>query len=191
VDPARGICGAASDVRSNSSGLDRAVSGSPSIGEAGKQSETRTENQRSRAAVLEKIIAGLCAVIAVCDGVTLKAQTDDNYYLAFFENSPNDLFVLDVCPDGRFVFEQVNPMVTKSTGYTRDMLVGKTPEEALTPANSGMLTAKYRQCVETRQPVEYEVTGMAPIGEVVRRTVLVPLSTTRGSSAKFWALRLT
>jgi PAS domain-containing protein len=135
-------------VWSNSSGLDRAVSGPPSIGEAGKQSEISTGNKRSRAAALEKIIAGLCAVIAVCDGVTLKAQTDDNYYVAFFENSPNDLFVLDVCPDGRFVFEQINPMVTKSTGYTRDMLVGKTPEEALTPANSGMLTAKYRQCVQ-------------------------------------------
>ena len=111
--------------------------------------------------------------------MTPQAQADDNYYWAFFENSPNDLFVLDVHPDGRFVFEQVNPMVTKSTGYTRDMLVGKTPEEALTPANSGKLTAKYRQCVETCQPVEYEVTGMAPIGEVVRRTVLVPTFPTR------------
>lgn len=182
VDSAKAICGAASDVQSNSSRLDRALSGPPSIGEPGEQSETHTENQRSTAEVAapSKVIAGPRAVIAVCSGVTPKKQPDNNYYLAFFENSPNDLFVLDVCPDGRFVFEQVNPMVTKSTGYTRDMLVGKTPEEALTPANSGNLTAKYRQCVETCQPVEYEVTGTAPIGEVVRRTVLVPIIDNNG-----------
>ncbi|MBV8119668.1 MAG: hypothetical protein JO081_07000, partial [Alphaproteobacteria bacterium] len=41
-----------------------------------------------------------------------KLQAGDDYHSVFFENSPNDLFVLDVRPDGRFVFEHVNPMVT-------------------------------------------------------------------------------
>jgi len=143
------------------------------------QSELEAEIERLRAEIvrLERIVASLQAdaplfTFAVRNRET---QTGDAYYSAFFENSPHDLFVLDAREDGRFVFEQVNPMVTKSTGYTREMLVGKTPEEALTPANSGRLVARYRQCVERRQRIEYEVTGIAPIGEVVRRTVLVPI----------------
>lgn len=109
-----------------------------------------------------------------------RSEINGSDYAAFFENSPHDLFVLDVGPDGRFVFDHVNPMVTRSTGYTYEMLVGKTPEEALTPANSARLTAKYRECVETRQRVEYDVAGQAPIGEVVRHTVLVPITDQAG-----------
>lgn len=134
--------------------------------------EAENEKLRAEIARLQRIIAA--SGIRRAPG-SPGSESREAYYSAFFENSPNDLFVLDVRPDGRFVFEQVNPMVTKSTGYTRDMLIGKTPEEALTAANSSKLAAKYRECVESRRTVEYEVTGIAPIGEVVRRTVLVPI----------------
>jgi PAS domain S-box-containing protein len=166
--------------------LDRVVSNASSSETARTQTEAEAENERLRnkVAALETVVAGLRAGSPASAGTLRDVRSSDAYHSAFFENSPNDLFVLDVRPDGRFVFEQVNPMVTKSTGYTREMLVGKTPEEALTPANSGRLTAKYRQCVETRQLVEYEVSGLAPIGEVVRRTVLVPIVDSTGAVRK-------
>ncbi|MBV8739419.1 MAG: response regulator [Alphaproteobacteria bacterium] len=143
------------------------------------------ENARLRAEIerLEQLIAERGAR-TLSTNERGEAAGNEAYYAAFFENSPNDLFVLDVCEDGRFVFEQVNPMVTKSTGYTRDMLVGKTPQQALTPANSSRLAEKYRECVETRQRIEYEVAGVAPIGEVVRRTVLVPIIDAAGNVHK-------
>jgi PAS domain S-box-containing protein len=97
------------------------------------------------------------------------------YFADFFENSPHDLFVLDVRQDGRFVFEHINPALTKSTGYTYEMLVGKSPEEVLTPTNISVLAARYRACAETRQRVEYDVTAQTPIGEVIRHTILVPI----------------
>ena len=97
------------------------------------------------------------------------------YFADFFENSPHDLFVLDVRQDGRFVFEHINPALTKSTGYTYEMLVGKSPEEVLTPTNISVLAARYRACAETRQRVEYDVTAVTPIGEVIRHTILVPI----------------
>ena len=126
--------------------LDRVVSNAPSSETACAQTEADAENERlrSKVAALERVIAGLRADTPASSGTLRDVRSSDAYYSAFFENSPNDLFVLDVRPDGRFVFEQVNPMVTKSTGYTREMLLGKTPEEALTPANSGRLAAKYR-----------------------------------------------
>ena len=55
------------------------------------------------------------------------------YFADFFENSPHDLFVLDVRRDGRFVFEHINPALTKSTGYTYEMLVGSASNTTLPP----------------------------------------------------------
>jgi PAS domain S-box-containing protein len=106
------------------------------------------------------------------------------YFADFFENSPHDLFVLDVRRDGRFVFEHINPALTKSTGYTYEMLVGKSPEEVLTPANISALAARYRACAETRQRVEYDVTATTPIGEVIRHTILVPIVDRGGAVRK-------
>ena len=149
--------------------------------------ELAAENARLCAEIerLERLLATRSTeATSSAAGLGADIHSTDAYYAAFFENSPNDLFVLDVCEDGRFVFEQVNPMVTKSTGYTREMLVGKTPQQALTPANSSRLAEKYRECVETRQRIEYEVTGVAPIGEVVRRTVLVPIIDAAGKVRK-------
>jgi PAS domain S-box-containing protein len=97
------------------------------------------------------------------------------YFADFFENSAHDLFVLDVRQDGRFVFEHINPALTKSTGYTYEMLVGRSPEEVLTPSNISALAARYRACAETRQRVEYDVTAVTPLGEMIRHTILVPI----------------
>jgi PAS domain S-box-containing protein len=102
------------------------------------------------------------------------------YFADFFETSPHDLFVLDVRQDGRFVFEHINRALTKSTGYTYETLVGKSPEEVLTPANISALVARYRACAETRQRVEYDVVAMTPIGEAIRHTILVPIVDSRG-----------
>ena len=160
------------------------MSTSPSDPAAGGL-EMAAENARLRAEIerLQQLIAERSTRTFSTNKLG-EAAGHDAYYAVFFENSPNDLFVLDVCEDGRFVFEQVNPMVTKSTGYTRDMLLGKTPQQALTPANGSRLAEKYRECVETRRRIEYEVTGVAPIGEVVRRTVLVPIIDAAGKVRK-------
>jgi PAS domain S-box-containing protein len=119
-----------------------------------------------------------------CDADVFATLPVAAYFADFFENSPHDLFVLDVRQDGRFVFEHINPALTKSTGYTYEMLVGKSPEEVLTPANISALAARYRACAETRQRVEYDVTAQTPIGEVIRHTILVPIVDRSGVARK-------
>src|SRR5215472_18376908 len=97
--------------------------------------------------------AGIPAEPPSCDADVGRFETLPvaAYFADFFENSPHDLFVLDVRQDGRFVFEHINPALTKSTGYTYEMLVGKSPEEVLTPTNVSALAARYRACAETQQ----------------------------------------
>ena len=106
-------------------------------------------------------------------------------YSALFEHSPLDLAVIDVRPDGAFVYEEANPTLLRSLGFDRDAFVGRRPEEVF-PATAAEITARYRECVETRSLVSYEVSGRAPVGEVVRRTVLVPILGEEGQVRKIF-----
>jgi signal transduction histidine kinase len=54
-------------------------------------------------------------------------------------------------------------------------VVGRSLEEILPPDQAAFATMQYRRAIESRQPVEYEYTARFPIGEVSRRSFLVPL----------------
>ncbi|HEX2554707.1 MAG TPA: PAS domain-containing protein [Microvirga sp.] len=96
-------------------------------------------------------------------------------YSTLFEHSPLDLAVVDVRPDGGFVYEEANSTLLQSIGFAREAFIGHTPHELFPSEAAGYVVDRYRECVSTRAPVEYEVSGRAPVGEVVRRTMLVPL----------------
>ncbi|HEY2617856.1 MAG TPA: PAS domain-containing protein [Acetobacteraceae bacterium] len=96
-------------------------------------------------------------------------------YSAVFENSPVDLVFMSVQPDGRIVCEEANPAWEHHSGYPRAFVVGRSLEEVLPPEQAEFATMQYRRAIESRQPVEYEYTARFPIGEVARRSFLVPL----------------
>jgi PAS domain S-box-containing protein len=96
-------------------------------------------------------------------------------YSAIFENSPVDLVFMAVQPDGRIVCEDANPAWERHSGYARAAVVGRSLEEVLPPEQAEFATMQYRRAIESRQPVEYEYTARFPIGEVSRRSFLVPL----------------
>ena len=54
-------------------------------------------------------------------------------------------------------------------------MVGRSLEEILPPEQAEFANMQYRRAIETGQPVEYEYTAQFPIGEVSRRSFLVPL----------------
>jgi PAS domain S-box-containing protein len=96
-------------------------------------------------------------------------------YSAMFENSPVDLVFMAVLPDGRIMCEDANPAWERHSGYPRASVIGRTLEEILPREQAEYATMQYRQAIETKQPVEYEYTAEFPIGEVTRRSFLVPL----------------
>ena len=97
-------------------------------------------------------------------------------YSAIFENSPVDLVFMAVQPDGSIVCEEANPAWERHSGYRCDYVVGKSLEEILPREQAEFAYAQYRRAIETRLPVEYEYTAQFPIGEVSRRSFLVPLA---------------
>ncbi len=96
-------------------------------------------------------------------------------YSAVFENSPVDLVFMAVYPDGRIVCEDANPAWTRHSGYSREFVVGKSLDEILPPEQAEFAKLQYRRAIDGRHPVEYEYTARFPVGEVVRRSFLVPL----------------
>jgi PAS domain S-box-containing protein len=96
-------------------------------------------------------------------------------YSAIFENSPVDLAFMAVQPDGRIVCEDANPAWERHSGYARAAVVARSLEEVLPPEQAEFATMQYRRAIDSRQPVEYEYTARFPIGEVSRRSFLVPL----------------
>ena len=96
-------------------------------------------------------------------------------YSAIFENSPVDFAFMAVQPDGRIVCEDANPAWERHSGYTRDFVVGRALDEVLPREQAEYAKMQYRRVIESRQPIEYQYTTRFPIGEVSRRSFLVPL----------------
>jgi len=101
-------------------------------------------------------------------------------YSTLFEHSPFNLAVIGVYPDDRFVYEDANTALLNSLGFERYDFVGRTPQEIFAPETAKHVSKHYRTCVVTKSIMDFEVTGMVPIGEVTRRTVLVPLLDSQG-----------
>jgi PAS domain S-box-containing protein len=96
-------------------------------------------------------------------------------YSAIFEHSPVDLVITSVQPDGRIVCDEANPAWVRHSGYPLEAVVGRSLEEVLPRQQAEFAQMQYRRAIETREPVEYEYTVQFPVGEVTRRSFLVPL----------------
>jgi len=96
-------------------------------------------------------------------------------YSAIFANSPVELAFMAVRPDGNVVYEDVNPSWTRHLGISREEVVGKTLDDIFTPEQAAFTKDQYRRAIETRSPVEFEVTWRRSVGEVSCRCFLVPL----------------
>nr|WP_246742635.1 PAS domain-containing protein [Microvirga splendida] len=107
-------------------------------------------------------------------------------YSTLFEHSPFNLAVIGVYPNNRFVYEDANSALLTSLGFARDEFVGKMPREIFAPETAEYVSGHYRTCVATKTIVDFEVTGKVPVGEVVRRTVLVPLLDEQGQVTKIF-----
>lgn len=76
-------------------------------------------------------------------------RTADALYRAYFENSPEALFVVGVEPDGRFIVEETNPAHEAGVGMKLEDIRGRNLADILPPAVAERVLASYRQVVET------------------------------------------
>lgn len=113
-----------------------------------------------------------------------RLRESETRYHALFHESPLGLLLTDVRLDGTIAFEEMNEALVQITGHARAEVLGKSPAQAFQGSLGTYIEDRYRECVATRQPVEYEVAGEGPGGRFVRRAVVRPILDGSGRVAK-------
>jgi PAS domain S-box-containing protein len=99
----------------------------------------------------------------------------DSLYRAYFQHTPDPLFVIGVSPDREFTIEQVNPAHEASVGFAAEEVHGRRIEEVLPGEAASKVLATYRQVVETGQILHYRDVFELSGGPRHWDTTLVPL----------------
>jgi PAS domain S-box-containing protein len=103
------------------------------------------------------------------------ASDSDSLYRAYFENTSEGLFIIDVAPDGHFIFRELNPIHERLTGLPTASLRGRTPHQCLPQQIADEVDANYRRCVESGTTVHYEERLDLPGGTRDWQTSLTPV----------------
>ena len=108
----------------------------------------------------------------------------DALHRAYFENTPDPLFIVGVEEDGGFVVEQINPAHEAGVGFHLQEVRGKRIDEIMSPELSAKVTNAYRQVVTTGSIYSYrEVFDLASEPQHWD-TTLVPLLDEDGRIAR-------
>lgn len=104
----------------------------------------------------------------------------DALFRAYWENTTESLFVVDVQEDGQFVLSSINPANTQTLAITADEIRGRKPDDLLSPAQALAVEDNYRRCVRTGAVQNYTETLQIG-GKVLHyETVLVPIRASDG-----------
>lgn len=73
-----------------------------------------------------------------------------------FENSPDNIFVFEVCPDNRFRVKKINSALEKIFNTERANIEGKYLDEIVDSKNAEAISVNFRQCIEKKAQVQYD-----------------------------------
>lgn len=133
------------------------------------------------ALVLAGSLAGLVATRQVGRVASAAASTARQLdqksarYASLWNDTPEGLFVVTITPDGRFVYEDINPAHERATGLAHEAVVGKEPVDCLPPDVAAAVTERYRACVTRGVPAVHDEILDLPVGRRHWQTSLVPV----------------
>jgi PAS domain S-box-containing protein len=101
-------------------------------------------------------------------------------FRTYFDNSADCLFHVRPGPDGRLVYEAVNPAGLAHAGVTAEQARGRTPDEVLGPHVGGEIAAGLRQVFETGQPYRFQPIFDIGTGAITYDAIFLPLCDQNG-----------
>lgn len=111
-------------------------------------------------------------------------QLSQAHYLEVFDNSPLQMFVIEVLPDAHFRVLRTNPAHQRGSGLPPEKIWGKTIDELVIPEVAEAINRHYQTCVQARQAIEYEEQGPSPYWNLERirtfRTTIAPVIDPQG-----------
>jgi PAS domain S-box-containing protein len=112
---------------------------------------------------------------------TLELQQSEIRFRAYFNASPEYLYLLRLTEDDRLVFEDVNPAGAELYGLYRGEIIGRTPQEIEESETAESIASNARKALTTGKKISYEITrsfGERP--RVAINTVVAPIETVEG-----------
>jgi PAS domain S-box-containing protein len=105
---------------------------------------------------------------------TSALEASEARFRAWFNNAEDAVVVVQVEPDGRFVFEAVNAAVERMFGIAATDFPGRQPESVLPAEYAAGVLARYREAAQG-MPIRFETGFTSPKGERLLDTWIVPL----------------
>ncbi len=121
----------------------------------------------------------LSSSMDLSDKKRVERQTIEQLH-SMFEKADHGIFMIQVAPEGDFLFEAFNPTTERWTGVTSERAHGRRPDEIMPREEAARLVENYQRCVDTRSVVSYEESPGAPSGHRVFRTTLIPILNDHG-----------
>ena len=122
----------------------------------------------------------LASAHASRDAAVAGKLASDERFRTYFDTTPDCMFHVRVEPDGRFVYEMLNPAGLAVAGVTLDQVRDRNPEEMLGPVKGRQMTDGLRHVYTTGQPCRYEPTWDLPNGQVTYDATYLPLRNQAG-----------
>jgi PAS domain S-box-containing protein len=110
---------------------------------------------------------------------TRELQQSEMRFRAYFNASPEYLYLLRLTQDDQLVFEDVNPAGAELHGILRSEIIGRTPLQIDSPEAAQSISARVRECFKTGKTLTYEITrtiGARP--RVAINTIVAPIEIT-------------
>jgi PAS domain S-box-containing protein len=99
---------------------------------------------------------------------------------AIFDHATDQVFLVRVEPDGRFVYEAWNAACERAGGPSREQAVGRTPEECLPRRAAEEVVRRYLRCIADGKPIVMEETMWYEPNGRVWEASLVPIRDASG-----------
>ena len=104
-----------------------------------------------------------------------KAVRSAQILYAYFDHSPDALFVVAVAPDGRLTYQNVNRTCESLTGLAAAAVLGREPAAIFDAEAAASIERRYRACIASGQTSAYEETRLLPAGRRDWHAILCPI----------------
>jgi PAS domain S-box-containing protein len=108
-------------------------------------------------------------------------QASERQLSTIYANINDVLFYLAVEPDDRFRFVSVNSAFLKTTGLTKNQIIGKLMQEVIPESAHAMVLGKYREAIRTKKAVRWEEVSEYPAGTKFGEVSVAPIFDTGGN----------
>ena len=106
-------------------------------------------------------------------------------FRAYFDASPENLFLVRVPAEGHATFVDLNPAAEALYGLPRDAVVGRSPDDILDPATAEDVERRARECLGLGRPLRYETERRFRTGRrMVLNVVAAPLPAPEDGEAR-------